>query len=543
MKRNRIRTILTGVCGVMVWLLACISIPDGYGLQAYAESGEPVVEAVEPAAETGADPGRSVLISQTYLYDNDSETYQTYGTGTIRGIRLGKEQAGKYPALAAALDKFSTDQLETLTDQFWEYSGYSRSAHNDGGWEFEAFIETDIKLRRFDDQVLSFVVDYSDYSGGVHGYYSYNGFNYNAQTGEEIQLSDVIADAAGLRSVVVQKLHETYGDYLEPDLDGILSGYSLDGGSPGYNWVLEHDGISIMFNPYAIGPYAAGAQHVHIGFLEYPNLFTGTYHAQEGAYAFQIHGWLDEQIDPDGDGVYEDFAITQEYEEYDGDMRYAGRISIGVKLGQGSCSLDDVYYYECQPLFMHTAEGRNFLYAELGMENDYHMIEVFDLNNPSPFWVGTIDAGFAGRWNEELELYSREIPADPTALTLVTRMQMLSTYDGRRAYSVNKDGMAMTADHYYFADEESPVKLRTIRPLPVTFLKVSGPNDPGTESATGFVPAGQELTIWRTNDTDTIDLKMGENGIVRVKYDSVGWPRTIAGEEESTFFEQLYYAG
>ena len=39
--------------------------------------------------------GRSALISQTYLYDSDSETYETYGTGTVRTVTLGESDKAK----------------------------------------------------------------------------------------------------------------------------------------------------------------------------------------------------------------------------------------------------------------------------------------------------------------------------------------------------------------------------------------------------------------------------------------------------------------
>lgn len=511
------------------------------------------------ASETAGDPansaslaasagltGRSALISQTYLYSSDSETYETYGTGTIRTVTLGEADKAKYPALAASLDAYAAQTRTDMTDRFNEYCEWSRTALAEGGASFRASVETDIRMRRFDDEVFSYVFNYSDYSGGAHGYYSFIGHNYDTQTGAEIILYEVVNDEQRLRSIVLEKLKERYGDYLEPDLDSILANYAMEGGEYIFNWVMQPDGIAIMFNPYEIAPYASGAQHVEIGFSEYPDLFTQKYHAQQGAYAYQLDTWLDNKIDLNGDNEYEDFTITWEYEDYEsygGDMEYAGKVSIGVQKGQASCKLDDVWFYDMSPVLMHTADGRNYLYVDLSSENDYHMIQIFDLNQASPFWVGSVDAGFSGHWSDAINAYCTEIPMDPQSFPLQTRMQVLSTYDGERIYSLDEKGMAVTQDPFYLAHSSFPMTLKVSRELPVAFVEATGPQDAGAVTGTGTVPVGEELTIWRTDSKTIADLKRADGSIVRVKYDHVGWPRTIAGEDENLFFEMLYYAG
>ncbi len=488
------------------------------------------------------EPARSALISRKSLYDYDEETYQTYGQGELQGVILSREDAQEHPALAASLKTYSDNMFSELSDRFKEYCEWSRTDHQEYQKDYETFVRTDVIMRRYDGEVFSFVQKYEDYSGGAHGYYSFTGHSFDVKTGEEIPLSTVVTDEEAFRNVVREKLEDKYQNYLEPDLSDLLRSYAISGGEYDYNWVMEHDGISVMFNPYMIAPYAAGAQHIHIGFSEYPDLFTDAYHAQQGAFCYRTDQWLDDRVDLDGDGQFEDFSITWEYDSYDGAMENAGRVSIGVNCGNNSCTRSDLYYFDMKGLMMHTADGRNYLYLDLTSENDYHSIHVFDLSHEAPFWAGSMDAGLAWQWDEASDLVSTVIPMDPESFRLETRMQMLSTYGGYRTYHLDENGMPDTEDPYYIANG-SGIKLKTVRDLPVTLIEADSPEDVGTQTGNGIVGAGEELTIWRTDGKEVVDLKKTDGSIVRVRITGTGWPRLIEGEDEESYFERLYYAG
>ena len=107
-----------------------------------------------------------------------------------------------------------------------------------------------------------------------------------------------------------------------------------------------------------------------------------------------------------------------------------------------------------------------------------------------------------------------------------------------KQYAVMPGGMAEPLDEFFTVPYAMPVT--TVKELPAEAL------DPGTLQPTGLsvmVPAGEELTIFRTNAVDFADMSRPDGSCVRVSLDSAGWPRTIAGEDEAAYFEMLYYAG
>ena len=123
-----------------------------------------------------------ILLPLEYLNDYDEDPYTCYGTGLIRRIGLDEDAAEEYPALAEKLEALSTKDREELAGQFEEYTSYAREARAEGGMEFEASVERDIYPARWDENVFSYLMTYSVYSGGAHGYYSYTGVNIDRET-------------------------------------------------------------------------------------------------------------------------------------------------------------------------------------------------------------------------------------------------------------------------------------------------------------------------------------------------------------------------
>ena len=483
---------------------------------------------------------QGVLIGEQWLTDYDMDPYVTYGNGHLQEIHLTEQDAAVYPQLAQALEAYNTKTQSDLTELFHTYCEGARTDRKTSSWEYEAAVETDIYVRRADEEVFSFMVNEYSYSGGAHGYYSFVGHNYRTATGEVISLSDVVKDDAQFRQVVEQKLRDKYGDYLEPDLTDRLESYAVSGGEYEYDWRMDGTGIYVIFNPYAIAPYAAGAQQIHIGFEEYPALFTGEFHKQEGAFVYQICPWLDDTVDPDGDGERQTFAIENGYDEY------SNMNSLTVQLGEKSATIGNLYYYDPLYFLFHLEDGRNYLYADLTSENDSHAIETFDLNHASPVWVGETYAGFGMLWDMERDIGMDQVPTDPDYFVLNTRMQLLSTHTGQRVNRVGASGMPQpVGTSWYTANAYAPVTLKVVRDFPVTLIDEASLELPAEEmtGTEGYIRAGESVTIWRSDGRSMLDLQREDGSAARVYIDTNDWPHTINGEDENSYFEQLFYAG
>ena len=91
---------------------------------------------------------------------------------------------------------------------------------------------------------------------------------------------------------------------------------------------------------------------------------------------------------------------------------------------------------------------------------------------------------------------------DPSKFALGTRMQLMSTYSGRRFYKVGEDGMPAPLTDLYEIDAD--ITLTTLVPVKAEVVDLSKEEATGEEKE---IPAGTKLNFWRTNGTDTVDMR------------------------------------
>jgi hypothetical protein len=73
-----------------------------------------------------------------------------------------------------------------------------------------------------DSSVISICACRTEYTGDDHGDYSYTGYNYDAQTGRELSLSDITYDTDKLRRICTEEIKRQCG--------GISGAYTDDAG-------------------------------------------------------------------------------------------------------------------------------------------------------------------------------------------------------------------------------------------------------------------------------------------------------------------------
>ena len=522
------------ICAALTAAVLSLAAAGTVAMAAAENEGVKTAAAETAGAEKTALP--AIGIKSMYMYDQDEqEPYTTYGTGTIQTIALDPGEDAGLSALAAALDEDGKARRMELKNRFDEYCAGCRQELADAGNErkYEVSLNTRILPRRFDDKMFSFLEEYTDYSGGAHGYHCYTGYNYDPATGKKLALSDLVKNDAELKGILVEELLTKYGEDTfggRSELEDAISGYGFSEGAHELKWVGSADGLLCVFNPYDVAAYAAGVLTVNIGFDKFPDLFTGDYSAGKEAYVEGMMEWIGEEIDPDHDGATTNLTAWKELD----DNGFGA--SLTVKKGEESCT-ENVTVFEMQPLLVHTADGKTWLYIDVLQENDWHSIEVFDVNGDCPVHVGSIPAGMPHRWDDEDGISTTEFPSNPDCFVLTSRLNVLGTYSGEKHYAVGEDGMAVPMEDYYKVTGNMVIK--TARELPA--LEVDA--DTHEAGAKTTVPAGEELKIAFTNGEDYADLMRADGSLVRVQLDGAEWPHQINGEDEASYFETLFYAG
>ena len=121
--------------------------------------------------------------------------------------------------------------------------------------------------------ILSYCVERYVYTGGAHGSNFRQFVNYNLQTGEQIDEEQLFAEnyQEPLTQLLLQYMVEQ-NDEIALIQDLQEAGYNVDDIHPNDNFYLAEEGITYVFNPYDIAPYALGETEILIPWIALQNI-------------------------------------------------------------------------------------------------------------------------------------------------------------------------------------------------------------------------------------------------------------------------------
>ena len=271
-------------------------------------------------------------------------------------------------------------------------------------------------------------------------------------------------------------------------------------------------------------------------FAEQTDIFSDYYAEAPRTYVYAANNLGTSGMDFNGDGRTDELRVWASMDEYG--TYEALKVSVnGVETGK------DIWAYSYDPYILHTADGKNYLYVICGSDNDYRMLEVFDLNGSSAVYVGEVNN--CGLRSQLLDassyLYGEELLTDPENFYLESRMEVLSTYSASRRYHVGADGMPVADEDFYQVDT-STYEWREALTAKKDVPCVQVAEDGSVTADNAVIPAGTKLTLYRTDGSSLVDLKAGDT-LYRIEVDHSEWPYTINGVEEEEYFDGIMYAG
>lgn len=486
------------------------------------------VETAESTAQEPADAGESapaitpihLNIDREYLSDwEDSALILRSSSPKVSVLSDGYSHLEE---TFAVKNKEWYDQMESMYNDNLEFA--REIAGNGSGMNLEYSLTADPV--RSDDRIVSLAVEEYSYLGGAHPNSYIVGYNLNPLTGEELSLRDVAADYDQLYRLTGERLKETYPaeSFFEGYEETLKNMFYDESGQSGHvQWTMDLEGITLHFNTYDLGPYAAGRFEVQFEFSQAPELFRPEFRYDGQAMAKRVDARTGCMADLDGDGQKELVACqgisneenftTQVTLEWGG-VRYETELSGG---------LSDVY-------LVRTEEGNAYLYVERTVENDYRYLEVFSLKNQEIAPVGSsMDAPYGTPI-----LY-------PGEFLLYDRMNMLGTYMACRRYSVGADGMPVTEDTAYqteFSNEGDDYIITSLVEI-LVHMHDNAAAEPHGE----VLPAGTRFHIRATDNASYVEMELDDGRRCDISIDASGYPREINGVSEYDCFDGLHYAG
>ena len=493
------------------------------------------------------------------------DSYATMAQCDYFTLELDAETAKQYPALQRALVQMEKDETaraqQSIADLSTEYQELTAD------WsDYEGHMSESVKphVMRADSRIVSVLCSFEDYHGGAHGYYYTYGLNYDAASGRELKLSDVVSKKAQFIERVRDKFEEKYANdsYMLTNAGEYLAtlGDEEYASTP---WTMDSESITLFFAPYVLGTYADGAQEVSIYFDEAPELFTAKYLDTCADYVIPLLPARSYEANA-GDGKR--VAIDVDFDYNDEYGSYAREYVIG------NTRIRPEGYSYSSDSYIVVAGGKHYLYTFSSAENDYSMLEVVDVDTKSLDESRTENAGLGGvdyTWDEgdSYDTSCLRGPAftDPSDVALSRRLEVLGTTNGYRSCHVGADGYPAANDEFYTILTSFAIRAKKD-------LKLDVVDASGKKTGTKIVPAGTYLFDMRTDGETFVDLQtidasaLGINDesewkyfqiadrstdhinltkpIYRVHIDhSDGWPYHVNGVEEDSLFEGIMYAG
>lgn len=379
------------------------------------------------------------------------------------GLYLTGDDALRYPDLQTYLEGIAYTSESSIDFDVEEL--IDMASDEDPGYPLRSGLEN--YLRRADEKVVSLLTRSSAVYGGYSGVW-YFGTSIDAETGEDIAITDVIPDLTVLPALVRGELAL---HYWEVPMDGtLIEDYFTAYDPESINWSLDYNGVTFYFSPGEIAPEEYGSGSVTLSFLAHPEIFNPEYTAVPAAYAVELVPYCPFYTDLDGDGRLDEVTfVTAAIEDSD--------YGIEVMTGYGIYTdLEDCYYnsyasaYDYHPFYVRTADGRSLFYVFIESEpylNKEMSLEILSFERGSIDWVSYMLHGLRYRSDDIFGRSDFDLLTDPECFYIDDFEDETRSYDFIAglylppepvAYCVGADGIPTRID-------EKPVRVNSAEAL------------------------------------------------------------------------------
>ena len=407
---------------VCVILALCFTV-------AFTSCGDKTSQDVETTTQNTENNAKEeiTVLSLNKEYVSHYEWYEDYPTMLVRSeystVVLDESFATEYPALAKTLSETSIMRKKSMEEEKDNLLFDATKEFMNDGEYFLTYISTlDVQVRRADRITVSILEDY--YS--VYGR-SFNGLNYDTESGNLLALSDVITDTSEISEIVENIIMNRIGEE-EPFGETAVADYFSNTAQEDINWTLDYNGVTFYFNAGAIAPTNFGVQTATVTFAEYPELFNEKYTVVPDAYIISLPVSSSFYTDVTGNNRLEEIIVMG---DCDTESRYYNTLSVYY---EGSFHNEEWSAYELDPYYVKTADGNSYIYLfSLNSEDENRetVLSVFKLENGEIKFIGTSEIGMPCKGNKIFAL-----PTDPDNL-------LLDAYDGATdsVYSADENGV------------------------------------------------------------------------------------------------------
>lgn len=507
---------------------------------------EPEEDPVQvPEGETGdaAEPEPLTILTHAGGYTAYTDDIERKGYVEYDLVTLPKSWAGLYPELAASLKDYSESRktlMQGTLDRLCETYDELLAAGDEYGLH-ELMSSEHIVIKRADTNLVSFDNAFSEYNGGVHGYYGIEGYTFDSRTGKLLGIKDIVKDTDAFAGLAAQQLTDESGEEIMLDLvpDYDLTAYiKALAEEEALNFTVSPYGVTISFNPYGIGAYASGIISTTVYFDAHEELFNDKYIPAADRYAKSAgeNLCIEDDFDMDGDteGLWVYGTETDDYGDYEG---------IAVQFdGSDMIYRIDAYGWGLDAYLMHTGHG-NYLYVESTGDSDVTVTHVFEIVNAGKInYLGAVELSTDETpvyySDDEYDYdYYRAVAFDPESFEMSYRHDMIGTNFLSAYFAVGEDGMPQLLDEYY--SFSYPYELTSRVELELEGIST----ETFMHGDTVVVPAGSMYRMIYTDGINTVILELEDGRGVVMELDVENHFGCYKDVPLDDIFDGILYAG
>lgn len=263
------------LAAMLLTLAACLTACSAVPMLSLAD--DKLQPPDSPAKDTGekADPlpqEWSIRLEQVNK-ENYAEDDRLLAKGSYQVFQLEPEDGGNTLTVTTQtadsinryFEQWRKSQLQFLADVTeMARTSYAGTNGADPRWEQTEYVYSDTVTTDYwvGPRLLCVSMYYSSYSGGAHPNSWRVAVSFDLNTGEAVKIMELAEDSEGLRAAVKENLLYQIREsdiWTEYGAEAFFEDYEDTVG----NWadqclVFDDNGLTVVFNPYTIAPYATG---------------------------------------------------------------------------------------------------------------------------------------------------------------------------------------------------------------------------------------------------------------------------------------------
>lgn len=377
-KLKRILCVLLSLCIIIGFASCEKGNPD--------ENVTDTPSTTQTSNENTKDEIRALSLNKEYI--SHYEWYEDTSTMLVRSeysdVTLDKSMEKQYSLLAKTLSETSAMRKRAMEDEKDNYIAFATEDFKKDSESFSTYVSTlDVQVRRADSIAVSILEDYS-----TKGSRSFNGINYDTESGKELGLADVFIDTSKISATVEKEIMSRIGEDEPFGVTAVIE-YFKNTPEDSITWTLDYNGVTFYFNSGDIAPTNFGVQVVTVTFAEYPDLFNEKYTVVPDEYIVSLPVSAPFYTDAVGNNETDEIVVSGDYDE---ETKFYHAISINAETSE----YETEWFSYIEPYYVKTANGRSYI-CVFSVNNEEEgkdfTLSVYELKNGKAKLISTSKTG------------------------------------------------------------------------------------------------------------------------------------------------------